>query len=43
MIPDKLARRPSGRARVEVDLDRFEQSKIPEETKELERLVPKKW
>jgi hypothetical protein len=27
----------------EADLDRFEQSRIPEETKKLDHLVPKKW
>jgi hypothetical protein len=27
----------------EVDLDRLEQSKIPEETKKLDHLVPGKW
>jgi hypothetical protein len=27
----------------EVDLDRLEQSKIPEETKKLDHLVPGRW
>jgi hypothetical protein len=27
----------------EADLDRLEQSKIPDETKKLDRLVPEKW
>jgi hypothetical protein len=27
----------------EVDLDRLEQSKIPDETKKLDHLVPEKW
>jgi len=27
----------------EVDLDRLEQSKIPEETEKLDHLVPEKW